>query len=354
MNELLAGIDIGGSSAKIGLVRPDTGEIVARCKVAGPRGGGVAGDAAGAAVLVERYCTAVEELLQDVSAPHAAAPRRQAAPDPGAPRPETARLAGVGIGLPGYITEGGLPELTNVPMLDGYPVTRHVAARLGVRVAMDNDANVALLGEYSYGAGRGSRRLVLVTGGSGIGIAARLDGEMMLFTGHSTGNMGHIIVDPTSEQRCFIGCRGCLETMATAGALQRRALEAARRHPDSPLGRRLTAAGEVTPADVKAAVDDGDPIAAAALKETGWWFGVGLASFAHIFVPDRILIGGGLSELGRPFHDGALEGLSHVGMPYCLDRLQVQPAALGNDAGIVGAVAALWMALSSSPRNRSR
>jgi glucokinase len=310
MELLRAGIDVGGSSAKIGLVRADSGEIVVRRVVPGPRSGETA------AQLVDRYCAAVAELAAEA----------------GIERP-----AAIGIGVPGYVTPAGLPELTNVPILDGYPVVAHLADRFGVPVGIDNDANVAALGEYRYGAGRGARRLVLVTGGTGIGVAAVLDGELVAFTGHSTGCMGHIIVDPHSEHRCLVGCRGCLETLATAPALRRRAEATARLHPDGALGRTLARTGTVTVPDVKAAVAAGDAEATEILRETGWWMGIGMATFAAIFAPDRMLVGGGLSELGAPFHAGALAGLAHVGMPYSVDGLQVLPASLGNDAGIVGA-----------------
>ncbi|MCL5676611.1 MAG: ROK family protein, partial [Firmicutes bacterium] len=209
MGGLRVGIDIGGSEAKIGLVA-SSGEILARGKVP-------TREAETAADLVNHICDAVSDLLA-----HAGG------------RP----LVGIGVGVPGYVTPEGLPEFTNVPVLNGYPIARRLSEVFGVPAGIDNDANVAVLAEYRHGGGHGARRLMLVTGGTGIGVAVILDGALVKFTGGSTGSIGHIIVNPYSEDRCAAGCRGCLETLATAPALERRAERAAVAHPESLLAER--------------------------------------------------------------------------------------------------------------------
>ncbi len=307
-----AGIDIGGTSTKIGLVAR-SGLVLARRRLSSTEFA-TAGD------LADACCAAVDELLA------------------GAP------LAGIGVAMCGYVTPGGLPELTNVPYLDGYPLVRHLGDRFGVPVTIDNDANAAALAEHEFGAGRGASRLIVVAVGTGIGIGAILDGRLVRFTGGTTGNIGHAIVDPDSEERCGLGCRGCLETKATSRALERRAARVARAHPATPLGRRREELGAeaLTAADVKAAADRGDRFALNLLREAGRWLGVGLATFAATFSPDVIVIGGGMAEMGPLFLDAAVAAFEDTTMPYTRRDVKVLPAALGNDAGMIGAVCGLW------------
>jgi len=339
---LYGAVDIGGTSAKIGLLTR-SGRVLGRRRVerpeAGPAGAGSGARATGPtgpvapARLVDLYCAALDELLSEIDLAKGPADH----PAAGADR----RLAGVGVSICGYVTDEGLPELTNLPLLDGYPIVRHLQRRYGVPVAIDNDVNAAALGEYRFGAGRGARRLVMAAVGYGIGVAAILDGRLVRFTGGTTGNLGHLLVDPDSRERCGLGCRGCLETKAAAPALERRAALAARRHPDWALGRRLAAGGRLTVAEVKAAAEEGDPLALELLREAGRWLGAGLATFGAVFSPDVIVVGGGLSEIG-PVVEAAAASFHEMGMPYVTSRARVVPAALGNDAALVGAAAALW------------
>jgi glucokinase len=307
--EFFIGLDIGGHSAKIGVVDA-RGKVLAHERVTNA-------GASSARGLVDRYGEAIDRLVAAVS--------------PGA------SPAGIGVGVPGYVSAEGRPEFTNVGLLNGYDLARHLGERYRVRVRLDNDANLAALAEYHRGAGRGSRRLMMVTVGTGIGVAVVADGSLIKFTGGSTGNIGHLIVDPFSMERCSQGCRGCLETLATAPAMRRRALIEAGRRPNGFLGRRLAEAGVVDVPDVGAAALAGDEGGLTIVRETGWWLGVGLASFVAVFAPDRVIIGGGVSELGRPLLDGAREALARVGMPAFAAAVSVGPAALGNDAGFIGA-----------------
>lgn len=278
------------------------------------------------------YCRTLDRLAEGAAA--GASGRRDASGREG-----TSALAGIGVSVCGYVNDEGLPELTNMPVLDGYPVTTHLADQYALPVTIDNDVNAAALAEYRFGAGRGARRLVVAAAGYGIGIGAILGGRMVRFTGGTTGNLGHLILDPGSPDRCGLGCRGCLETKATAPAIERRALALAQEDPGGPLGRRLAESGRLVASDVKLAADGGDPGALEVLRETGRWLGAGLASFAAVFSPDVIVIGGGLSEMG-PVVEAATASFYQAGMPYVTGAARVVPAALGNDAALIGAMCA--------------
>ena len=162
-------------------------------------------------------------------------------------------------------------------------------------------------------------------------------------TGGTTGNIGHAVVDPASPERCGLGCRGCLETKSTAPALEREANRVARENPGTVLGRVLagSAAERVSVSDVKAAADAGDDTARGLLAEAGRWLGIGLATFAATFSPDVIVLGGGMAEMGPALVGAAIEAFEDTGMPYVKRGLRVVPAALGNDAAMIGAVRGL-------------
>lgn len=322
MDDLYAGVDIGGTSAKIGLV-DSCGRVVARRLV--PRDGSLA-----ARDLADRYCEAVAELVDGLPGEadnkgQGGRSGRPVRPDVPGSRP----LSGIGISICGYVTDDGRPELTNVPVLDDYPLTDHFARRFGVPVAIDNDANAAALAEQAYGAGRGARRMILVAVGWGIGVGVVIDGRLVRFTGGTTGNIGHAIVDLASEERCGLGCRGCLETKVTAPALERRAAA-------SGLVSRY---GKPTLADISCAASAGAPKALAILREAGRWLGAGLATFAATFSPEVIVVGGGLSRIPL-IVETAASTFVEVGLPYATRPARVVPAALGNDAGMIGAARA--------------
>ena len=325
--DICVGLDIGGTNIKVGLVALDAqdGAAAPAARIIARRRLSVAAFSS-PFELVEGCCTAVDGLLGEAGLEGG---RR--------------RLGGIGVSICGYVMPDGLPELTNVPYLDGFPLVSRLRERYGVPVTMDNDANAAALAEHAFGAGRGAKRLVLVAVGTGIGLGVIIDGRLVRFCGGTTGNIGHAVVDPVSPERCGLGCRGCLETKSTAPALEREANRVARENPGSVLGRLLagSAGARVTVSEVKAAADAGDDTALGLLAEAGRWLGIGLATFAATFSPDVILLGGGMAEMGPALIGAAIEAFEDTGMPYVKRGVRVVPAALGNDAAMIGAVCGL-------------
>jgi glucokinase len=163
----------------------------------------------------------------------------------------------------------------NLPRLCGFALHRALEDGLGVECRLEADSNAAVIAEYRYGAGLGSKRLLGVTVGTGLGGGVILDGELLRYTGECAGDLGHIIVDPTGRL-CTCGARGCLEAMVCASAVSERC-EGLEVRDVLHMARR------------------GEPIALEALEETGWWLGVGLASLSPLFHPDRIVVGGGVA-----------------------------------------------------------
>jgi len=248
--------------------------------------------------------------------------------------------AAVGMVLPGYMDRDRtrLDYAANLPMLGGTGFLEKLGRSLNVPVVFDADANAAALGEYRFGAGRGVGRLLVATVGTGVGAGVVIDGAILRVWNHIAGSLGHVIVDPRGP-RCACGARGCLEAHASGRSLERRAAALADAAPEGRLAVLRREQGRLTGVEVARALSEGDPDARRAVDETGWWLGVGIASWSVIYRPERVLVGGGVAALGDPWFAAVRRGLADVGQPDATAKLTVGPAALGADAGIVGAAA---------------
>jgi glucokinase len=294
------GIDIGGTAAKLALV--DASEIRARDQVA------------------TRADLTFEELVSRLAA---AVFRLTDSPTHRSPLSP----AGVGVAAPGFLAPdgSGVVNVTNLPRIDGKPLRDALAASTSLRVVVDNDANAAAMGEFTYGAGRGAARLLVATVGTGIGAGMVVDGRLARVAWQGLGDPGHVTV-ARDGPRCACGAAGCLEALAAVPATLRRAAEMGARYPDF--------------ADLATAARAGDGTARSALRESGAWLGVGLAAWTHLLAPDRILLGGGAVDAAGDLLLPAVEESydAHV-QPFLRARSTLGHAALGNDAGVLGAAA---------------
>lgn len=303
------GVDIGGGSTKIGLVSA-TGEILARARIT------AIPDETGDA-FVERLVAVLRPLLPV--------------------RP----VAGIGIGYPGPIHPGNRSGgIGNVPGLIDYPLAQAITASLGLPARLENDATAAALAESRFGAGRGAGRMLMVTAGTGIGVAMIVDGAAMVTSGGCLGDAGHIIVDGGSPLRCRLGCTGCLEALASSQAMDDFAAEQAAVDPQGAIAGQ--AAQDGTSANAATLIRcalSGDARARAMLAEAGRWIGRAVASWVHTFAPEIVVIGGGLGAAGALLLDPITAETRRCGLPAYVANLPVVPAGGSNDAGIVGAAA---------------
>jgi len=205
-------------------------------------------------------------------------------------------------------------------------------------VFVDNDATVAAFAEHLLGVGRGADNLVMLTIGTGIGGGLVLGGEIYRGSSGAGAELGHIVIDEDGPP-CQGNCpnHGCMETYASGTALAREGTAAAEREPDSALGRAL-ADGTITGKVVTEAALNGDEMARDVVATAGRHLGVGLASLANIFDPDVIIIGGGVSAVGDLMLDPARAELASRALPP-MNKTPVKLAALGADAGMIGAAA---------------
>ncbi|MBD3291651.1 MAG: ROK family protein, partial [Armatimonadia bacterium] len=218
----------------------------------------------------------------------------------------------------------------------GLPLGRMLAERLGMTAWLVNDADAAGLGEVKFGAGRGAGSVLYVNVGTGIGGAVLIDGRLHVGATSSAGEIGHMVFSPDGPT-CECGKRGCLQALSSGRAIARRAREMIDRTdargalsalpPDSLTGQRV---GE--------AALQGDALALEAVNEAARWLGIALANATHLIDPERIIVGGGVTDLGEVFLD-PVRDVCHVHLFGPPKNTPVVLAELGYDAGVVGAAA---------------
>jgi glucokinase len=244
-----------------------------------------------------------------------------------------------GLGIPATIDRerGVAIQAVNLDISD-VPVRDEMRKRLGLPVYLDNDANVAALAEFLYGAGRGARDMVMLTLGTGIGGGLILDGDVYRGSSGAAAELGHIVIVEDGLP-CQGNCpnHGCVETYASGTALAREGKAVAERQPDSALGKAL-AEGPILGRTVTDLALSGDELATEVVAEAGRHLGVALCSLANIFDPDVFVIGGGVSAVGDLLLDPAREELRSRALPPMNER-PVKLAELGPDAGMIGAAA---------------
>lgn len=248
--------------------------------------------------------------------------------------------AAIGLGIPATIdrAKGLAVTAVNLP-IDNLPVRDLVTERTGLPVFLDNDANVAALAEHLFGAAKGSRNAVMLTIGTGIGGGLIIDGEVYRGANGAGAELGHTVID-LDGPRCQGNCpgRGCIETLASGTAIGREGREAAAREQESELGRMSAAGREIDGRAVTEAAKGGDRTAIDVFDLVGRRLGAALASFANIFEPEVIVIGGGVMAAGDLLLEPARRELQARALPP-MNRTPVVPAQLGPEAGMVGAAA---------------
>ncbi len=255
-------------------------------------------------------------------------------------RAERPAVEVIGMGIPATIDhEKGLAvAAVNLP-IENLPIRDIVLERTGLPTFVDNDANVAALAEHLFGAARGARNAVMLTIGTGIGGGLILGGEIYRGSTGAGAELGHMAIQMDGPG-CQGNCpnRGCVEALASGTALGREGRAAAESNPDSALGKLLAAGEEVDGKAVTVAAQAGDATAIELLDLVGGRLGVALASFANIFEPEVIVVGGGAMAAGDLLLDPARRELEARALRP-MNRTPVVPAELGEDAGMIGAAA---------------
>jgi glucokinase len=309
------GVDVGGTTTKIGMFDKQC-ELIKKCQIKTNK------TDKGINILSD-VCFKINELLDEY----------------GLTKNE---CLGVGIGLPGPVTEDG-SILGCVNLGWGVFNVRETLSRMleYVPVTVFNDANMAALGEQQHGGGRGSENVVMVTLGTGVG-GGIISGEKIVTGANgAAGEIGHICVNPDETEKCNCGKRGCLEQYASASGVVRMAkkymnegrksqylLAAMQSENDSSIG-------EFSAKDVFDGEKMGDDLCKMAVEDLGRYLGLALSTVASVTNPDCIVIGGGVSNAGQPLIDVVKKYFKEYAFLPCSNVI-FKLAELGNDAGIYG------------------
>jgi glucokinase len=239
---------------------------------------------------------------------------------------------------------GTILDTPNIPEWVNFPVGPKLSEHFGVPVYLDNDANMAGLAEWQYGAGRGHNDLIYLTISTGIGGGVISNGRLLQGYRGMGAELGHMIIDPNGPV-CGCGHHGHAESFASGTAIARYFCE----QLDAGQKSSLPAQPAPSAAQIAEAALQGDALAISAFQRAGHYLGIAVANYLATFDPSILIFGGGVSRSGdllfKPFRE-SLE--KHIFHPHYLDDLIITKAALGDDAGLLGALALARLALRES------
>jgi len=307
-DKIYVGVDIGGTAIKVGICSED-GELLQTFE--GPTGTEQGTD---------RILSNIAEYARHVVAqsPYA-----------------WEQVAGVGVGVAGFMDfdKGFMHFSPNLP-LTNVPLKDHLQATLEKPVRVNNDANVAALGEAWGGAGRGSSSVVCYTLGTGVGGGIVVDGRLIEGSSGMGGELGHMSIVPDLEAiQCGCGKMGCLETVSSATGIIRMAGDAVERGDRTSLAELET----ITAKDVFDAAKVGDEVSQRIVSRAAFYLGKSMAAVSVIVNPSRFILGGGVSKAGEFLFSQIREVFYKYAQDKAQEGVDIVAAELGNNAGIVGA-----------------
>jgi glucokinase len=259
-------------------------------------------------------------------------------------------LSAVGLACAGIVDlqTGFLGRSPNLPGWEGADLHGEVRKIFGTRpVALANDVNGALFGEFKAGAGRGDRHLIMIALGTGVGGGVVIDGKLVTGAHCGAGEIGHMVLDPEGPA-CTCGGRGCLEAWAGSVGLLRSARTAANQPSATEAFRDLVnEQGEVlTTRKLSSLAEEGDKTALSLFAEVGDRLGQAVGNLVNVLDPDRVIIGGGVALAGDLILEPCRRRVARQVLAEDAARVPIVPAALGPHAAAVGAA---WLAVESRP-----
>jgi glucokinase len=250
-------------------------------------------------------------------------------------------VLGVGVACPGPLDPdtGVVLGPPNLPGWDNVPLRDIMQYNFNLPVFINNDANLAGLAEFHFGAGRGTSDLVYLTIGTGIGGGIIVGGRLLMGAHGLAGEPGHATVEPDGP-RCNCGNVGCLESLSSGPSIARQAAEWIRQGYKSVLSQELQKGGrELTAEMVGKAALDGDEVALRAVARAAHYLGIGVLNLIHIFDPQMVVLGGGVSKLGELLFNPVRLWVRDHALTPVQRQTPIVPAGLGDRVGLLGAVA---------------
>ncbi|MFD1038483.1 ROK family glucokinase [Virgibacillus byunsanensis] len=310
MSEVIIGVDIGGTSIKIGMIN-ENGNILSKWEI--PTNLSNSGS-----TIVKDIWHSIQEQVETFYTTNYS-------------------ILGIGVGAPGFIDSdnGFVYEAVNIGWKN-FHLADQLQALSDIPVFAGNDANIAVLGENWKGSGNQAKNLIAVTLGTGVGGGIIANGRILNGENGTAGEIGHIAVDPNGYP-CNCGGTGCLETIASATGIVRQAMDIIKRDSTSMLAKRFNEAGSITAKDVFNLAATGDKDSNGVINRTVDTLGLVIANTAAIINPSKVVIGGGVSKAGDQLLNGIKKAFHNYAIPRVNEVCEIKIAQLGNDAGIIGA-----------------
>jgi glucokinase len=316
----MIGCDLGGTNLRAGVVDIQTGLITNLTSI--PTQAREGHDA-----VVARIVKLIEDVIQESGIPKT-------------------KFDGIGIGVPGVLnpTDGMVLFLPNLH--DGWknvPLSDMVGSSIGLPVYLINDVRAITLGEWKYGAGMGANSMVCFAIGTGIGGGVVVNNRLVMGFNGTAGELGHMMIEPDGPQ-CGCGNHGCLEAYASGPAIAAMGIKAVIQGRTTRIGEMVGYdVNKITPQVIAEAAHKGDPIAKDIYEYVGKLIGVAAANISVAIGPERIVIGGGVSSAGDLLLDPIRRAIQDRIYVMPKERITVEAAKLGDQAGILGS--AYWASL---------
>ena len=304
-----AGIDLGGTNTKIGVVDKEGNKIFTTTMKTD--------SIDGYEISLDRISNILKENLKEYNI-------------------QLTDVGGVGVGVPGPVVQGRIVKFfANFPWPNGLDLAAEFEKRLGLKVKVDNDVNVITLGEMWKGAGKGHGNVLGIAVGTGIGGGIIVDGNLVTGKNGTAGEIGHSKVERDGKL-CGCGQKGCWEAYASATGLIREAQGRLIVNKKNKL-YEMTKGRELEAKDIFDAAKDGDEFSLDIVDYEVDYLALGISNLLNTLDPEIIVMGGGVSLAGDFLLDKLRERLKKHTLPSALDGLKIVEAKLGNDAGIIGA-----------------
>ena len=313
-NKYAIGVDLGGTTIKLGIVT-NTGRLIKKISVRtepenGPK------------KVIGNIISGINELNAK----------------------SKYKIAGIGIGCPGVVTPGkGIVE--NPPNLPGWEkvnIGKIIFQEFKRPVFVDNDANAAAIGELTFGSGKKYKSFIMITLGTGVGGGIVINKKIYHGDFGAAGEIGHISIDYKGP-KCNCGSYGCIEAYAGNLYLRERVRKELKKHPESKIWKLINNdLSKVSPRNVQSAAEMGDAYAKTVIDELGMYLGSAFASLCNVLDVSVFIIGGGIAGFGKPLFDSIKKTIARRVMAPIRPRVRVHSAKLKNDAGIKGASALVF------------
>ncbi len=312
----IVGVDLGGTSIKVGVVPYDGGNVL------GMRSMPTNSDH-GAKFVVDRMVEMIRGCMQDAAL-------EENIPEEG--------FIGIGLGSPGPLDRktGTVIETPNLGWRN-FPLRDLISNSIGLEAELDNDANCATIGEWWMGAGQGVKTLIGITLGTGIGGGIVLDGRVFHGAADVAGEVGHMTIDSTGR-KCKCGNYGCLEAYASGPAIAARAIEGLETGDTSLLPSLVNDdLSRITAETVYEAIVAGDLYAKEVMRETAKFLGAGLANLINILNPGMVVISGGVTRAGEHLFEPLRAQIRRRAFRHAEESCQIVSTTLDGKAGVIGA-----------------